>query len=78
MARRSPLYRPAGVVAQIFLDPNGDHRLEVATEGGICIASYGANEIPALSEAIQQFSRLTARADGGPDFYNPKRITVEL
>lgn len=78
MPRRAPSYRPKGIAAQIYLDPNGDHRLEVATEGGICIASYGAGEIEKLSEAIDQFKRIAARADGGPDFYNPKRVTMEL
>jgi hypothetical protein len=78
MTGRAPRYPTGEVVAQVVLDPNGDHRLEVTTTGGIMVAAYGADAVRKLAEAIEQFRTLTIHADGGRDFYHPKRISLEL
>ena len=78
MSRHAPRYPAGQIVARCVLDPNGAHRLEVETTGGIMIASYGVEALPALAEAIDQFRALTTRADGGPDFYHPRVVPIEV
>lgn len=78
MSRHAPRYPADQVVARCVLDPNGAHRLEIETTGGIMIASYGITALPALADAIEQFRALTTRADGGPDFYNRRVVPIEV
>lgn len=78
MSRHAPRYPTGEIVARCVLDPNGAHRLEVETTGGIMIASYGPEALAALEAAIDQFRALTARADGGPDFYNRRVVPIEV
>lgn len=78
MRRPAPRYAPAEIVARCVLDPNGAHRLEVETSGGIMIAVYDAATLPALEAAIHQFRALTMRADGGPDFYHRRVVPIEV
>lgn len=78
MSRRAPIYPANTIIAQVQLDPNGGHRLDVATDNGILLASYGAEAVSKLEEAIKQFKAHTTRADGGPDFYHRKRVPLEV
>ena len=78
MTRHAPRYQTGQIVARCVLDPNGGHRLEVETTGGIMIACYGIESLPTLEAAIQQFRALATRADGGPDFYNRRVIPIEV
>lgn len=76
--RHAPRYQTGQIVARCVLDPNGGHRLEIETTGGIMIACYGVENLPALETAIEQFRALTMRADGGPDFYNKRVVAIEM
>lgn len=78
MSRHAPRYPTGEIVARCVLDPNGDHRLEVETTGGIMIACYGVESLPALEVAIDQFRALVTRADGGPDFHNRRVVPIEV
>lgn len=78
MSRRGPHYRTGEIVARCVLEPGGDHRLEVETTGGILIACYGVDALPALEAAIERFRALVTRADGGPDFYNRRVVAIEV
>ena len=78
MSRHAPRYQTGDIVARCVLDPNGDHRLEIETTGGIMIACYGVASIPALEAAIEQFRALATRADGGRDFYNRRVVPIEV
>lgn len=78
MSRHAPRYQADDIVAKVVLDPNGAHRVEVETTGGIMIAVYDRNTIPKVEQAFAQFRSLTVQADGGPDFYNPKTIALEV
>lgn len=78
MNRHAPRYTTGQIVARCVLDPNGAHRLEVETTGGILIACYGVESLPALEAAIAQFRTLTTRADGGPDFHNRRVVPIEV
>lgn len=78
MTRHAPRYQTGEIVARCVLDPNGGHRLEIETTGGIMIACYGVENLPALETAIEQFRALTTRADGGPDFYNRRVVPIEV
>lgn len=48
MSRHAPRYATGEIVARCVLDPNGAHRLEVETTGGIMIACYGQENLTAL------------------------------
>lgn len=63
---------------RVILDPNGDHRLEVETASGFQIARYGAEEVLQLKRAIAQYESVVIRADGGPDFYNRRVVTLKV
>ncbi|HEV7293074.1 MAG TPA: hypothetical protein VGN79_12215 [Devosia sp.] len=76
MSRRPPRYHAPIVDVRVVLDPSGDHRLVVETDGGLMIADYDAGQIKQLEQAIEQFRSITIQADGGPDFHN--RRTVPL
>jgi hypothetical protein len=78
MSRHAPRYPTGEIVARCVLDPNGDHRLEVETTGGLMIACYGVQNLAALETALEQFRALTTRADGGPDFYNRRVVPIEV
>lgn len=76
--RPPPRYQADEVIANVVLNPSGNHRLEVTTTGGICIASYSAGAVQKIETAIDSFNRLTASAHGGSDLQNTKTIAVEL
>lgn len=76
--RHAPRYHAQLVDVRLVLDPAGDHRLLVETDGGIMIAEYDTGQIRQLERAIEQFHSLTIQADGGPDFHNRRTIPVEV
>ena len=76
--RRAPHYHAPLIHPRAQLDPSGDHRLLVETDGGLVIADYDAGQVQQLEEAIAQFKRLTVRADGGPDFHNRRFVPLEV
>ena len=78
MTRHAPRYQTGQIFARCVLDPNGAHKLEVETTGGIMIACYGVENLPDLETAIEQFRALTTRADGGPDFHNRRVVPIEV
>lgn len=78
MSRQAPRYHAQVVDVRLVLDPAGDHRLLVETDGGIMIADYDTGQIRQLEQAIEQFHSLTIQADGGPDFHNRKTIPIEV
>jgi hypothetical protein len=73
-----PRYHAELVDVRLVLDPSGDHRLLVETDGGIMIADYDAGQVKQLEEAIERFRSLTINADGGPDFHNRRTIPIEV
>jgi hypothetical protein len=78
MSRRPARYHAELVDVRVVLDPSGDHRLVVETDGGIMIAEYDAGQVQQLERAIDQFRSITIHADGGPDFHNRKTVPVEI
>ena len=73
-----PCYHAQIVDARLVLDPGGDHRLLVETDGGIMIADYDAGQIKQLEQVIEQYHSLTIQADGGRDFHNRKTVPLEV
>jgi hypothetical protein len=73
-----PRYHAQLVDVRLVLDPAGDHRLLVETDGGIMIADYDAGQIQQLERAIEQYHSLTISADGGPDFHNRRTVPIEV
>lgn len=78
MTRRALRYHSEIIDVRVVLDPSGDHRLVVETDGGLMIADYDAGQVQQLEQAIDRFRSLTIHADGGPDFHNRKTVTVEV
>ena len=76
--RRGPQYHAPIIHPRAQIDPSGDHRLLVETDGGLVIADYDAGQVQQLEEAIAQFKRLTVHADGGPDFHNRRYVPIEV
>ena len=78
MSRAAPCIDMREIVARAHLDPNGAHQLEIAVPSGIVAMKFSADQVPQLKLAIAQYEAETIRADGGPDFYNPKTIHLEI
>lgn len=78
MTRHAARYHAEIVDVRLVLDPSGDHRLVVETDGGIVIADYDAGQVKQLESAIEQFHSLTIQADGGPDFHNRRTVPIEV
>jgi len=78
MSRHAPRHHAELVDVRLVLDPAGDHRLLVETDGGIMIADYDAGQVKQLEQAIEQFHALTIQADGGPDFHNRRTRSIEV
>ncbi len=78
MSRHPPRYHARLVDVRVELDPAGDHRLVVETDGGILIADYDTGQVKQLEQAIERFFSITIQADGGPDFHNRRSVPVEV
>lgn len=78
MTRPAPCINMPEMIARAHLDPNGAHSLEIAVPSGIVGMKFSANQVPQLKRAIEQFEAETIRADGGPDFYNPRTVPLEI
>ena len=76
--RRGPQYHAPIIHPRAQLDPSGDHRLLIETDGGLVIADYDAGQVQQLEEAIHQFKRLVTVTDGGPDFHNRRIVPIEV
>ena len=78
MSRPAPCIAMPEIIARAHLDPNGAHSLEIAVPSGIVGMRFPADLVPQLKRAIAQYEAETIRADGGPDFYNPRTIPLEI
>lgn len=75
--RRAPRISVREIVAAAILDPNGAHQLEVAVPNGVVGMKFTRDQVLQLKGAIASFEAETARADGGPDFHNPRTVPLE-
>ena len=83
MNRHAPVARHARIdveeiLARVLLDPNGSHQLEVVVPSEVVGMRFNAAQVEQLEIACAAYRTAVTHADGGPDFYNPKAIPIEV
>lgn len=78
MSRPAPRLHPREIVTRGWLDPSGNHTLEVAIPSGIVTLQLSVGQVEMLDRAIDQFRARIAFEDGRADIIVRRPFAIEV